>query len=127
MSEDIIRKEYKKKYPEMIDVLRRLRFNDDVIDDMLTEYEELLGWEPITVRELRMMEESEWKELKSYCWKYGSPRCQSIGITKLKFSEGKINYSDSNGDPTIYIGGLDEKLHKIGDGKWIYGLYKRVK
>lgn len=127
MSENIIKKGHIKKYPEMIDVLRKLRFDDEVINNMLTEYEQLLGWEPITIRELRMMEESEWKELKSYVWKYGEPRCQSIGITNLKFSEGKIEYSDSEGDPTMYIDGLDEKLHKIGQGKWVYGLYKRVK
>lgn len=127
MEENIIRKEYQKNYPEMIEVLRKLRFDDEVIDNMLTEYKELLGWEPVTVQELRQMDESELKKLKSYVWKYGEPRCQSIGITNLRFSEGKIEYSDAEGDPTMYIDGLDDKLHKIGQGKWVYGLYRKVK
>lgn len=128
MAEEIINPEYLRKYPEMIEMLQKLRFSDEEIDDLLTEYDELMGWEPITFQELRMMEESEWKELKSYCWKYGEPRCQCVGITNVKFSQGKIEYSDSNGDPTLYPGSdLTEKIHKVGGEKWAYGLYRRVK
>lgn len=127
MEEDIISKEYQQKYPEMIEVLRKLRFDDEQIEDMLTEYDELLGWEPITFLELKQMTEDEWKTLKSYCWKYGSPRCQTIGITKVKFNENnsKVTYSDSEGDPTIYPGDLTDKIHKVGENKWAYGLYKK--
>jgi len=128
MAEEIISKKYLRKYPEMIEVLQKLRFDDEEIDDLLTEYDELFGWEPISFQELRMMDECEWNELKSYCWKYGSPRCQCVGITNVKFAEGKITYSDSNGDPTIYPGSdLTKKIHKVGGDKWAYGLYRRVK
>jgi hypothetical protein len=125
-----IDRKYQQKYKAMIDVLRELRFSDKEIEDKLIEYDELKGWEPITFLELKQMTEEDWKTLKSYCWKYGSPRCQCIGIINVKFNENnsKVTYSDDNGDPTVYISELTDKIHKIGnDGKWASGLYRRTK
>lgn len=124
-----IDRKFQRKYKAMIDVLRELRFEDEEIEDKLTEYEELKGWVPITFLELKQMTEEEWKSLKSYCWKSGSPRCQCVGITNVKFNENnsKVTYSDGNGDPTVYISELTDKIHNIGDGKWAYGLYRKAK
>jgi hypothetical protein len=124
-------KKYLKKYKQTIDVMLQLRMTEEQILHKLIEQDELNGWEPITFRQLAQLSENELKELKSYCWHDGKPRCQTIGIYNLKIKEffdethWDITFSDDNGDPKIFCTDLDQKINNVGDGTWNYGLYKK--
>lgn len=115
-------------------VLKQLGFSKEEIQDKMQEQADLKGWKAITVEELSKMSEKELKQLKSYCWKNGNPRCDSIGITSVSIvSSGPntslfdIEWSDGNGDPNLYGYNKSDKIDNIGDGTWNYGLYKKAK
>lgn len=95
----------------------------------LFESKELKGWEPVSLKELKSMTQSELDKLKSYCWHDGKPRCSCVGITDLKITKGKnhhvVEFSDENGDPRFEVRDINTKIDNIGDGEWNYGLYKK--
>ena len=130
-----INKKYHNKYKSIISVMQGLRMKDEEIENKLIEIDDLYGWEAITFLQLKSMSEEELKELKSYCWHDGKPRCQCIGIENLFFHEfnydnkfsWKITFSDYNGDPIINTFDLTQKIDNIGDGTWNYGLYQTIK
>lgn len=122
------------KYKDYIKMMRELRFDDYEIALKLEELEDLSGWTPITLSELKSMTESELKELKSYCWHDGRPRCDCIGIQDVVFTQSRynpngwdVNWSDENGDPSLDGYELDDVIDNIGSGDWNYGLYKKNK
>lgn len=126
-----IDKKYKKKYKDIIAILKYFDFEDSVINSRFASYEEVQGWKPITLRELKKMSEDELKELKSVCWHEGRLRCTSIGINMLEIIKNKnsylISFSDDAGDPSFYLSKLTDKMDKCGDFEWTYGLFKKIK
>lgn len=126
-----IRKKFKEKYSEGIKLLKLMGFDDDEIDSKLTGVEEIEGWKPITLRELKKMSESQLKELKCVCWHEGYFRCSSVGITNLSIKENGgeyfVSFSDDAGDPSFYCYDEKHKMDKCGDFEWMYGLYKKAK
>lgn len=129
-----ISKKHLKKHKDIIDVMRKLRFDDYEISLKLEEMEELEGWSPITFLELKSMSEKQLGKLMSYCWHDGNPRCNIVGITDVIFKPsgyGKdkwnIYWSDGNGDPRLEGYELNELIDNLGDGEWNYGLYKKDK
>ena len=103
----------------------------EVIDSIFEEQPYLTNeWKALTFKELKDMDESELSQLLSYCWKDGSYRCSCIGISNLSIDKtNTINYSDSNGDPTIDLWkDIDDdfKIDNVGDGTWNYGLFRKI-
>ena len=97
----------------------------------------LKGYAPITVRELDFLAdnlEEDGFDLLSYCWHDGEYRCHSYGIglitvTKIENSQNDayhITYSDECGDPDFEVFGYDTPIDNQGDGRWNYGLYRKV-
>jgi hypothetical protein len=115
------------------EAMKQLGFDRHEISDRMEQYKSLNGWKPITIKELSKMTDEEKSKLKSYCWKNGNPRCDSVGITDVKITPSDrpgcfdVSWSDSDGDPNIYGYEESQKIDQIGDGTWDYGLYKRVK
>lgn len=118
--------ELAKKYEVEIKVLRQIGMDEDEIEDKIIVLDELKGHGPVSARELLEMPESELAKLKSFCWHEGRYRCDTVGISDLSVKGLVVNYSDSNGDPTVYVTSLDQKIDNIGDGEWNYGLYRKV-
>ena len=122
----------KRKFSDSLitDVMKEIGYDDQEIEDKLYEHNIFKGWTPITVKELQEMDENKQKELFSFCWHDGQVRCDTIGIRNLKIENSgngwRINWSDMNGDPTIYVSNLDTLLDNFGDGEWNYGLYKKI-
>ena len=92
----------------------------------------LEGYKPITFKELRDMSESDHKNLLSFCWKYGDNWSSSVGIKDVSFTESGcdetytlITWNDSDGDPQVGTFNMNEKIEKVGNTKWSYGLYKK--
>lgn len=114
--------------------MSELRYTDDQIEDKILEFEELKGRNTITFQQLKSMSIDEVKELKSYTWKDGKRRCESIGITNVKIWPGELNnrrfwvvsYSDSNSDVQFHVDDLETKVHQIPYGPYSYGLYKKI-
>lgn len=127
-----INRQLLKKYQSEVNLMRRAGLDDEFIESTLHERNDLDGWEPITFKELKKMSEDKLKKLLSYCWHDSSPRCDTIGITNIVFSkvsksQNKLEFSDDCGDPEIYFSDENQKIHKLGDGTWNYGLYKKTK
>lgn len=127
-------KTHLKKYKDYIEMMRKLRFDDYEIALKLEELEDLTGWTPITFAELKSMTEAELKELKSYCWHDGKPRCDCIGISDVVFTQSQydpnewdVTWSDEDGDPSLDGYKLEDVIDNIGDGDWNYGLYRKEK
>ena len=122
---------FKKKYKTEIEVLHKIGMDDDEIEDRLTSMDELAGWEAVTPRELQAMTEEELSGLMSYVWHDGRPRCDTIGITDLKVTQGtysvRVEFSDRNSDPDFEVLDMDTKIHNKGDGEWNYGVYRKAK
>ncbi len=134
-----------KNYKDFIKLMREAKMEDYQINNILSQRETFEGWEAITFKELKEMTPDELSKLLSYCWKEGEPRCDTIGISNLVITPRKssyisgadhqryiknywyLEYSDDNGDPSFEISNEDELIHKLGDGTWNYGLYKRIK
>jgi hypothetical protein len=127
----MIPKAYKIKYSKEIETLKSLSLSDDNIVSILQKKEDFDGWVPITFEELKKMPPEKLKELKSYCWKDGNPRCDCIGITDVNFEQiynsWKLTFSTDYGEPSITFFNYKQKIDNIGDGAWNYGLYKRKK
>lgn len=125
-----ISKALQTKYPDFIKMMKQLRFDDYQIEMKLSEMEDLKEWEPITLKELQSMSQDDLSKLKSYCWHDGNPRCDCIGISHLKVTQGKYGYtvefSDENGDPRFEVRDVNSKIDNVGDGEWNYGLYKKT-
>lgn len=133
--------ETKKRFKDdkmLNDTLDGLGYSKHQKNMLFQQMEDLRGLEAITFSELKEMDEEELKNLTSYCWRDGDPRCGCKGVSDLKIelyetgnNSGQIkivNWSDSDGDPTIdgpYP--LSKKIHKLGDGTWNYGLYREKK
>jgi hypothetical protein len=84
----MIPKAYKIKYSKEIETLKSLSLSDDNIVSILQKKEDFDGWVPITFEELKKMSPEKLKELKSYCWKDGNPRCDCIGnLRSVEFNE----------------------------------------
>jgi hypothetical protein len=124
-------KKLEKKYKDAIKLMRQLGMDDYEIEDKLFQMDDLKGWYPITLKELLEMGEDELNKLKSYCWKEGRYRCDTIGISDLKIEKRQsgnreywsVSYSDGNGDPHFEVHDENEPINKIGDGYWDYGLF----
>lgn len=87
-------------------------------------------WKAITLDELRQLSTDEKKELLSYCWKHGEPRCWCIGIHSVKIyatehGNFKLQWCDMDGDPTIWVNS-DEEIDGIWADRYSYGLYKKI-
>lgn len=118
----------------MIAVMQELGYDEYQIKSKIGEYKDLHGWKAITLKELMEMKPEELKELKSYCWHDGEPRCDCIGIQELKIEKSKyregaynVSFSDENGDPDFEVMNIDDEINETGDGTWDYGLFKKVK
>lgn len=122
-------KQQKKKYGIMINAMKELGFEEYQIQSKITEKEELEGYRPITLKELIEMKEKDLKTLLSYTWKEGTRRCCDIGIQDLKITKETnyyyITYGDDSGNPRFSIRDEKEKIFKVGDGTWDYGLFKK--
>lgn len=86
----------------------------------------LKGYRPITFNELRKMTQSELDNLLSVCWHDGKLRCHCVGINHVTFTDNKVTFSDSDGDPSIRFRDENNLIDNIGDGEWNYGLYKKL-
>jgi hypothetical protein len=93
------------------------------------------GYTPITLKELTTMSEEDLKSLYSLCYKNGKYRCDTIGITnvdiKSETTENNISYylvtfSDDDGDPRFTCRDIDDLILDVGDGEWMYGLFKKI-
>ena len=101
------------------------------------EVEILGGWHPITIEELGALGKSEYENLLTFCWKDGSYRCFSTGVSCVEitptnnkyrdYEEYKVEWHNEDGDPSI-VGSMETVIHKLEDcclGNWEVGLYKR--
>ena len=86
----------------------------------------LKGYTPITFNELRKMSQNELDNLLSVCWHDGKLRCYCVGINNVIFTDNKVKFSDSDGDPSIRFRDENNLIDNIGDGVCNYGLYKKV-
>ena len=131
-----ISKKYREKYPEVIKALKLLKMEDYEIEQKICEMEDMEGKKAITFEELKNMSEENRKKLYSYCWKEGRPRCSCTGISDVIFTKHPrssggsywtLGYSDGNGEPHFEFDDWKEKIDKVGDGYWDYGLYRVIK
>ena len=89
------------------------------------------GYKPVTAEELENMSDDELQNLFSVCWHEGRLRCETTGITDVSIENGWedngfiVEWSDDNGDPSIYVDSMNELIDDVGDGEWDYGLYKK--
>ena len=123
------------KYPDYVKLLKKLNLDDYEIEDKLYIMDTLKDWKPLTLREVIEMSDDERKKLLSFCWHDGESRCDTIGITNFEYHPAKckregedlydVNWSDINGDPSLYGIKMDTKINNIGEGDWNYGLFKR--
>lgn len=103
-------KKLEKKYKDAIKLMRQLGMDDYEIEDKLFQMDDLKGWYPITLKELLEMGEDELNKLKSYCWKEGRYRCDTIGISDLKIEKRQsgnreywsVSYSDGMWPSDLY-------------------------
>lgn len=112
-------------------IMKELGMDSYEIESKITELKVLKGWIPITLKELIEMSDKDLRKLMSYCWHDGDYRCDTIGISNLKTEklvDGRYNveWSDSNGDPSLYAISLNGKINNVGDGAWNYGLFKKL-
>jgi len=118
----------KKIKKKIEDIASGLGIPQSVLDNLFAEQPELTpDWIPLSISELKVLPESEYISLLSYCWHDGEERCSTIGIYDLVITDDEINWSDGNGDPSIDIMGLETntKINNIGDGTWNYGLFRK--
>lgn len=118
---------------QMKAILKEIGMSEYEIENRLYQYKTLKGWKPISAKELQKMSVSDLKNVLSFCWKEGNPRCDCIGISDVKINKCdeiptqsvyyKVQWSDETGDPILYINSLDILIDQVGDGTWEYGLY----
>jgi len=124
-----INKKDKKKYKAGIDLMKAIGMEDWEVEDKIYQTKELENWKPVTLGELMSMSQEELSQLKSFCWKEGHSRCVCIGINDLVVTEKEgyynVEFGDDNGGPSFECDDLNTEIHKLGDGQWDYGLYKK--
>lgn len=80
----------------------------------------------LTVREVLTASPEFFLSVVSECRRDGNFRYRSVGtVYNLVYDTKKrvLNWSDSEGDPTVTDIDLDDKIEFHGGGKWTYGLY----
>lgn len=88
----------------------------------------------LSYNELKLMTQEELDEVFSLCWKDAefegyserTLRCSATGVRFLIYHDkhNVLDWSDDDGDPNIDYSDPNNKIHRIGDGTWTYGIYK---
>jgi len=95
---------------------------------------EFKNWRPISGKELSETPESEYKNILTFCWRNGRERYDDIGIENVIIDKMicddivyyNISWSDMSSDPEVELRELTDFIDYIGDGEWMYGLYKKM-
>lgn len=78
--------------------------------------------------ELKVMTPDELKEVIILVWKDGNFRDDDLGINSIEYNNSYLDFTFGSlydeGHANLNYRFTDEKIHKLTDGAWSYGVYK---
>ena len=78
--------------------------------------------------ELKIMTPDELKEVIILVWKDGNFRDDAVGINSIEHNNSYLDFNFGSlydeGHANLNYRFTDEKIHKLTDGAWSYGVYK---
>ena len=78
--------------------------------------------------ELKVMTPDELKKVIVLVWKDDNFRDDAVGINSMSVDKGYLDFNFGSlydeGDASLNYRFTDDKIHKLTDGAWVYGVYK---
>jgi hypothetical protein len=106
----------------LLEIIKKLRHN---MKELLKHCKEKNS---LSYDELKLMTPDELKKVIIIVWKDDVFRDDAVGINSIKLNKSYLDFNFGNeydeGHANLNYRFTDEKIHKLTDGAWSYGVYK---